>query len=159
MICRAPSQPAAVVGLALEETVDHAPLKVLRTGPVSQVESGVADGPVDPVDVEGVLHDTVADAVAPTRARAIAHKDDLGVDPTRTVERLDERPLEGTNFERTNRPTEDNSARWVTKVKQCRCQDEPPLGRGRRPPCVSRRRAFCEHAPRGDGPSPERSRG
>jgi hypothetical protein len=44
----AASQLAAVVGLALEETVDHAPLKVLRTGPVWQVESGIADGPVDP---------------------------------------------------------------------------------------------------------------
>src|SRR6185437_12280555 len=58
------AQLAGAIGFALHEAIDEPPLEVFRARPFRQVEAGIADGRVNAVDVERVLHHRMADAVA-----------------------------------------------------------------------------------------------
>src|SRR6476620_6429419 len=68
---------AVLADLTLEEHVDQAPVEVRPARALRQVEARAPDGLPDAVLVEGVLHDRVADAVAPADAAGVADDDDL----------------------------------------------------------------------------------
>ena len=65
--------------LAFDEAVDHPAVEIVGNGPLRQVEAGRSNRPVDPGEVEVVLHDRVARTVASAHAEAIADYHDLGL--------------------------------------------------------------------------------
>ena len=73
----AAAQLAGAVGLALHEAIDQPALEVFGARPLRQFETGIADGLVDAVDVERVLHHRMADAIAAAGAGLVAEQHDL----------------------------------------------------------------------------------
>ena len=73
----AAAQRAAAVGLAFDEAVDQPALEIFGTRPLRQFEAGAADGVVDAVDVDRVLHHRMADAIAAAGAVLVAEQHDL----------------------------------------------------------------------------------
>src|SRR6267142_670145 len=68
---------AAPVGFAFHEAVDHPPAQILGTRARGQFKTGIANGIVDTVDVERILHHRVADTIAAAGARLVAEQHDL----------------------------------------------------------------------------------
>jgi hypothetical protein len=80
------AQGAAPVGLALDEHVDQLVAQILGPRPFGQFQPGVPDAVVDAVEVDGVLHHPVADAIATAGTGPVAEQHDLGLgqlDPRR----------------------------------------------------------------------------
>ena len=77
MIWRRPRSMPRPVGFAFHEAVDHRPPKIFGTRSLRQFKAGIANGVIDAVDIERVLHHRMADAIAAAGARLVAEQDDL----------------------------------------------------------------------------------
>ena len=73
----AAAQPGAGIGLAFQETVHHPAAQVFGAGAFGKRQPGIADGVIDAVHMQRILHHRVADPVAPAGAGAVAEQDNL----------------------------------------------------------------------------------
>ena len=75
----ATAKAARRIHLALDEAIDECVSEIGRARPLGQVQPGRADGVIDPVNVETVPHDTVADAEIATLTFPVADNHDLSL--------------------------------------------------------------------------------
>ena len=73
----AAAQAGTGVGLGLHEAVDQLAVEVFSAGALGQVEAGIADGVIDAVDIQRILHHRMADPVATTGTGLVAEEHDL----------------------------------------------------------------------------------
>ena len=73
----ASAQRAATVRLAFDEAIDDTAVEILGARPRRQIKACVADSVVDAVEIEGIAHQRMPDAVAAARPRLVAEQHDL----------------------------------------------------------------------------------
>ncbi len=69
---------AVLAGLALEEHIDQPAAQIIAVRTVRQVETGIGDRIPDPVGIERMVHDPMANPEPAADARRVADDDHLG---------------------------------------------------------------------------------
>src|SRR4051812_12227275 len=68
------AQHAVAVGLAFHEAVDQSAIQILGSCTLGQRQARAANGFVDAVDIDGILHDAVPDAITAACAFLVAEQ-------------------------------------------------------------------------------------
>ena len=73
------AQGTAPVRFTLHKTIDNSTIQILGARPLRQLQPGISDRLIDPVDVESIAHDGMTDTVSAASASPVAQKNDLSL--------------------------------------------------------------------------------